>query len=500
MTATQDATAPWTAAFAAKEGLTGAEAGDPRLAPLRREALDAFHKTGFPTTHDEAWRFTSVAPIERISFAPAPPLPAAAAEAPIEAVRRAALGVTRGPRLVFLDGRFSEGLSTLALDGVSPAFDRAASHGLLPSGARLVTLREALASDRGRPFVVAHLARHAAFADAPFAALNTAFLDDGAFLHIPDGVNVDEPILLAFLSTEGALPTVSHPRVLVIAGAGSSATIVETYGSLPYDTQDLLRLRRGALDRQVPAPAFLQAAGATLGKYFTNAVTEIVLGEDAAVEHLKLQLEAPGALHVATVAAHLARGSRYTSRSFSVGGALARNDVVAVLDGEGAECTLDGLYLASGTQHVDNHTTIDHARPHGTSRETYKGIMSGRARGVFDGRIIVRADAQKTDSRQVNRNLLLSDAALINTKPQLEINADDVKCAHAATIGRLDEAALFYLRSRGIGHDQARALLIEAFAGEVVGRIGIEAIRTRLSAMVHALATTGEALGIEEAA
>jgi len=171
-----------------------------------------------------------------------------------------------------------------------------------------------------------------------------------------------------------------------------------------------------------------------------------------------------------------------------------------VLDGEGAECTFDGLFLAAGTQHIDNHTTIDHARPHGTSREIYKGILGGSARGVFDGKIIVRADAQKTDSRQVNRNLLLSDAALINTKPQLEINADDVKCAHAATIGRLDEASLFYLRSRGIGHHQARALLIEAFAGEVVGRIALDPLRARIGAMVHAMAVSEAGSGLGEAA
>jgi Fe-S cluster assembly protein SufD len=428
----------------------------PWLSTARAAALASFRADGFPSRHDEDWRFTSLDPIERAMYARPPVAPADGAAQ--LAAEHAAMGVVSGPRLVFLNGRWAPELSSTAG---------------LPSGARLTGLRDAFAGSAS--LLETHLGREALVDKRPFAALNSALWEDGACLHLAAGTVVPEPIVLVFLTSPG-VDALTSPRVLIVADKGSQATIVECYGPL-------------AVEGRAPE-----------GGYFTNAVTELILGEGAIVDHVKLQLESLDAFHLATTTARLARNSRYVSRSVSAGGALVRNDLVAVLDGEGAECTLDGIFLASGAQHIDNHTTIDHAKPHGTSRETYKGILGGRARGVFDGKIIVRADAQKTDSRQVNRNLLLSDAALINTKPQLEIYADDVKCAHAATIGRLDEASLFYLRSRGIGYEQARALLIEAFAGEVVGRMPLTPLRLRIAGMVHALAATEAASGIGEAA
>ena len=247
---------------------------------------------------------------------------------------------------------------------------------------------------------------------------------------------------------------VTHPRTLIVAEAGSRATIVESY------------------------------VGTGRGVYFTNAVTEMILGEGAVIEHYKIQTETLESYHVAVSDARLARDSALTSYSVSIGGALVRNDLNALLDAEGADCTLNGLFLAGDAQLVDNHTTIDHAKPRCTSRELYKGVLDGRSRGVFDGRIIVRQDAQKTDARQTNRNLLLSEEALIDTKPQLEILNDDVKCSHAATIGRLDENALFYLRSRGIDHRSARDMLMRAFASDVLAGVRIASLRSGLEAAV----------------
>jgi len=432
------------------------QGGAPWLSSLRAGALDSFRAAGFPTRDDEQWRFTSLEPVERATYALAPG--AKADEAAARAVVETTLGLEPGPRLVFLNGRLCASLSSI--DG-------------LPPGARLAGMRDILGRDGA--VLQKHLGRPAAAGRSPFTALNSGLWEDGAVLHLDARTIVAEPISIVFLTSSDAAALTS-PRVLIVAEEGAQATILECYGPLGADRH------------------------ASLAAYFTNAVTEVVVEAGAVVDHVKLQLESPAALHLATTAARIARDGRYMSRSVSAGGALVRNDLVTVLDGEGAECTLDGLFLATGTQHIDNHTTIDHAKPHGTSRETYKGILGGRARGVFDGRIIVRADAQKTDSRQVNRNLLLSDAALINTKPQLEINADDVKCAHAATIGRLDEAALFYLRSRGMGHEQARALLIEAFAGEVVGRIAQAPLRNGIERLVHAVAVSGSKARIGEAA
>jgi Fe-S cluster assembly protein SufD len=288
-----------------------------------------------------------------------------------------------------------------------------------------------------------HLAQYADQTN-PFAALNTAFFHEVAFFHVPRNAVLEQPIEITYEADgDGA----AHPRALIVVDANAQCTIVETYKG------------RGA--------------------YFTNAVTEIVAGEGAIVDHYKVTREAPEAHHVATLQAVLGRSTNFKSHSISLGGALVRNDAGAVLS-EGTEATLNGLYIVNGTQHVDNHTTIDHAQPHGTSHELYKGILDGKASAVFNGRILVRKDAQKTDSKQTNKNLVLSDEAVINTKPELQIFADDVRCTHGATIGQLDAESLFYLQSRGIGREDARNLLTYAFAQDIVNRIQVQSLRDSL--------------------
>ena len=266
----------------------------------------------------------------------------------------------------------------------------------------------------------------------------------------------DLPVQLVFLSTVTPSPAISAPRVLVVLGRNSQARVIETFGSI----------------------------GPSRG--FTNAVTEVVVGDGAVVEHCRLQRESDSAFHIGHTAFHLGRSSRSSSHAFAFGGRIARHDAVAVLGDEGADCTLNGLYLAGGSQLIDNHTEIDHAAPHGTSHELYKGILGGRARGVFNGRIRVRPDAQKTDAKQTNKALLLSDEAQVNTKPQLEIFANDVRCTHGATVGQLSQEALFYLRTRGIGIDDARSLLVRAFAADVTSRVAIEPVRAELDRLLAA--------------
>ena len=271
---------------------------------------------------------------------------------------------------------------------------------------------------------------------------------------MPRGKDGEQPIHLLFVASSHGEPTVSHPRNLIIVGDNSQVAIVESY------------------------------VGLDGGVYFTNAVTEIVAGQNAVIDYYKLQQESAEAFHIATLAVHQDRSSNFTSHSISLGGALVRNDVKARLDAEGVECTLNGLYMASGHQLVDNHTSIDHAKPHCSSHELYKGVLDGKSKGVFSGKIIVRPDAQKTDAKQTNKNLLLSADSVIDTKPQLQIYADDVKCTHGATVGQLDKDAIFYLRSRGIGHEDARSLLTYAFANEIISRIKIPSVREQLNAAV----------------
>jgi Fe-S cluster assembly protein SufD len=402
------------------------------LRDARRSAAGAFGRMGIPTTRDEAWRVTNVAPIADTPFAPAPP----AAVSPEEAAGFLVPGLD-GPRLVFVDGRYAAALS---------------APGGLAGGLTVSTIADAL--ERSPASLEPWLARHADSGVHPFAALNTALFEDGALIVLAGNAVADRPIQVVFLSTAASAPAMSSPRVLVVLGRNSQATLIETFGSIG------------------PASSF------------TNAVTEAVVGDGAVLEHYRLQRESESAYHIGQTAFHLGRSSRSSSHAFAFGGRIARHDAVAVLGDEGADCTLNGLYLAGGHQVIDNHTDIDHARPHGTSHELYKGILGGRARGVFNGRIRVRPDAQKTDAKQTNKTLLLSDEAQINTKPQLEIFANDVKCTHGATVGQLSQEALFYLRSRGIGADDARSLLVGAFATDVISRVTLEPVRAALDRLL----------------
>jgi len=407
------------------------------LRRLRQEAAEYFAETGFPTTRNEEWKYTNVAPLLAVPFEPA----AEGASLGEEALKPALLDDAEAARLVFVNGRFAETLSSL--QG-------------LPSG----VVAGSLASALGEAGVEEHLGQIAAHREHPFAALNTAFLQDGAYLRVSKGTVLEKPVHLLFLSASGARPGVSHPRALVVAERDTQFRLVESYFGLPG------RLPGGA--------------------HFSNAVTEILAGENAMLELVKLQEENAASFHTALLAVRQERGSNVFACSISLQGALVRNDVSAVLAAEGAECTLDGLYLAAGREHVDNHTAIDHASPHCASRQLYKGILDGHAAGVFNGKILVRKDAQKTNAVQSNKNLLLSGDAQINTKPQLEIFADDVRCTHGATIGQIDPEAVFYLRSRGIGPEEARRLLTRAFAAEILERVRVPGVRERVEQALRA--------------
>jgi Fe-S cluster assembly protein SufD len=405
-------------------------AGPEWLEARRRAAIRRFAEVGFPTTRDEEYRFTNVSPIAATAFGH-----------PVEStVDRPAIaehlyGSAAAAELVFVNGRFSAPLSTVHQ---------------LPAGA----IAESLASARSNAAV--EIATIASDRDTAFTALNTAFFEDGAVLSIPRGVALDAPINVVFVSTGTPEPTASYPRVLIVAGEQSQAQVVETH------------------------------VGLGGGVHFSCAVTEVIAGPGSRLEHYRVQVERPDGYHYCRLQVRAARAATFLSHAFSLGGAIVRNDLGAVLGGEGIDCTLNGLYLADGETLVDNHTTIDHAQPHCGSHEVYKGILGGRARGIFNGKIIVRQDAQKTDAKQTNKALLLSGQAQINTKPQLEIFADDVKCTHGATVGQLDPDALFYLQTRGVAKADARALLIRGFAGDIVNRVRFEPLRERLDAWVLA--------------
>ena len=405
-------------------------AGAPWLARLRRDALDRFAASGIPTRREEEWKYTSLAALEKVAFS-ARTNGSERQVAPVEVAALAFHGM-EGHRLVFVDGRYVPALS---------------QPGRLPAGATLAPLAERLAE--------APAALEPFLAPAPgatvFSDLNTAFMSDGLYLRLARGTVVADPIHVIFIATADG--RMVHPRNLVVAAPGACATIIEHYAG--GDAQ-----------------------------YFTNAVTHIVEAEGASIEHYRMQQEGPHAVHVGAVHASQARGSRLHSRSIALGGALARADITTSFDGEGCEADLDGLYVAGGKQHVDHHTRVDHARPHGTSREHYRGVLDGTARAVFNGKVIVHPGAQKTDARQSNHNLLLSRGAEIDTKPQLEIYADDVKCTHGATVGQLDAGQLFYLRSRGVDEASARALLTHAFARAVIDRMSLAPVRARLERLL----------------
>ena len=423
MTQVAEKLQPWIAAV--EQRPTGA----PRwLQDQRDRAASRFVALGFPTVRDEDWRFTNVAPIAATEFHPAGDVAVAKPELDVLPFGTAQF------RITILNGRFSAEHSRLQN---------------LPTGVRAGSLAAAMTGHSD--VVPRYYGQLADFHGHSFVALNTALAADGAYLYIPDGAVIEAPIEILFLAVgDSASPAMTQARTLIVAGERSQARIVETYAALRS------------------------------GTYFTNAVTEVVAGDGAVIDHYKVQQEGLDAFHVATMQLNAQRSANVSSHSFSLGGRLVRNDVNAVLDGEGAEVTLNGLYLADGDRLIDNHTSIDHAKAHCPSHEIYKGILGGKARAIFNGKIIVRQDAQKTDAKQTNRALLLSDNASINTKPQLEIFADDVKCTHGAAIGQLDEEAIFYLRTRGLTYFEARDLLIHAFAGEVIDRVKIEDLRRGL--------------------
>jgi Fe-S cluster assembly protein SufD len=402
--------------------------GQPWLDELRKAGIARFDEVGFPDGKQEEWRFTSVAPVAKVPFKLAARVDDATVE---EAVR--SFGFTRGAltELVFVNGHFAPKLSKL---------------GRLPRGATVRSLGEALADE---PQIEPHLGRLASIEANPFVALNTSFIREGAYIHLSRGTAVEGPIHLLFISTVAGEVIVSHPRVLVVAEDNVEATIVESY------------VGRG-------------------GQYFTNAVTEIVAGKDCRIDHCKLQQESLDAFHVATMQVQLNRTSSFVSHSATIGGRLTRNDLSVVMNGDGAEATLNGLVLIGGNQHCDNHTLLDHARPNCPSHELYKHVLDGKASGVFKGKILVRQPAQKTDSKQTSRSLLLSDDAQMNSQPALEIYADDVKCTHGSTTGPVDEDMLFYLRSRGVSYEAARHLLTYAFAADITRRIRVAPVRERL--------------------
>jgi Fe-S cluster assembly protein SufD len=411
-------------------------AGQPKwLSGLRHAGMVTFSELGFPTLRDEDWRFTNVAPITALPFGPARPVAVNGAESNI--LDQAAFSALPGCRLVFVNGFFAPKLSR------TPP---------VPNGVTAGSLSAALARDAA--LLEKHLGKYARTSDNAFAALNQAFFTDGAFIHVPDGVAIAEPIQVVYISSPKQIGETMQPRNLIIAGANSKVTVVESYLS----------------------------AGDTVS--FTNAVTEMVAGQNAAVEHIKLQDETANAFHMATIAGEFGRASNVNVHSFALGSKLSRNNIRVKLAGEGLECILNGLYLTRNDQLADHHMIVEHAQPHCASHEYFNGILDDRSKGVFHGRIYVHPIAQKTDAKQTNKNLLLSDDATADTKPQLEIYADDVKCTHGATVGQLNPESIFYLRARGIPEATARRMLIHAFAGEIVERIQCAPVREELDRLV----------------
>jgi Fe-S cluster assembly protein SufD len=417
------------AAFAKGDAAPG-----PAWLKSRREAAGAqAAAAGFPTTDDEEWRFTRVAPLLKL---PLHPVNAPSRRLTREEIAPYTFGLDCW-RLVFVDGHFCAELSSLPEPG-----------GSIQGG----SLRAALTG--GAAELERHLTRGASDEANVFTALNTAFFQDGALLIAAPGKVIDRPVHLLFLAATTEAGATSHVRNLIVAGERSELKVLETYASLAD------------------------------GQTFTNAVTELVIGDEAHLDHCKIQEEGRRSFHIATVAAQQGRHSHWTSHSISTGAQLARHQIQTLFQAEGGNCLLNGLYLAHGDQRVDHHTVVDHAQPRCESHEFYHGVLSGRAQGVFNGKIFVRQDAQKTNAKQTNRNLLLSESAVIDTKPQLEIFADDVKCTHGATVGQIDEEAVFYLRARGIGLERARQIMVRAFASDVVGRIPLEPVRSYLNQML----------------
>ena len=412
--------------------LERAQAEDPAwLRDLRGQALDRFSELGMPTARrgNEKWKYTNVGPIAQADFGLAADVTGNGVAQ--SDVARVAPWQEDWTNLVFLDGRYSAALSTPMSDGLQVA-----------------SLADALRTNEEA--VKSHLAHYASVDDDGFTALNTAFLGDGAFVLVPEGKRMERPINLVFVSTAHGEPTVSYPRVLVVAERESQATVIESY------------------------------VGLSDGSYFTNAVAEMVVGDGAEVDHYRLLSESDQAFHIGGARVRLGDNSRFTSSIFERKVGLGRYDLYVLMDGPGSSCTLNGLYMTSGTQHVDNYINVDHVKPYATSRLLYKGILDGKSRAVFGGTVWVREGAIKTDSMQSDKNLVLSPDAEIDSKPALFIYADDVKCGHGATAGNIDQDTVFYMRSRGVDLETASRLLIYGFASEIIDTVQVDDLRTYL--------------------
>ena len=407
-----------------------------RSAELRETGMDRFATLGFPTTKQEEWRLTSVAAIAETRFT-LPHAPRSGAPSAKE-IRGHEVCEAGRHLLVFVNGRFSGALSSVKG---------------LPEGVIVGSLADVMRTHSD--LVRAQLGRHATGEGRPFTALNTAFLSDGGFVYVPAGVHMPEPVQFLYLTVPGSQPIVSHPRSLVVAERTARCAVVESYACFGD------------------------------GVYLTNAVTEIVAGDGARVDCYRVQRESLQAYHVGTTATRQGRDSTVHVHPVTFGAALARHDINVVLDGENGLALLNGLYVLGGRQHADHHTTIDHAKPHCESHEYFNGVLDEQSHGVFNGRIIVRPGAQRTDSKQTNNNLALSEEARADSQPQLEIYADDVKCTHGATLGPIDEQAMFYLKSRGVPAAQARSLLTYGFGAEIIERMGIAPLQAQLDRWVR---------------
>jgi Fe-S cluster assembly protein SufD len=404
------------------------------LKSIREEGISKFAELGFPTTRDEDWRFTNVAPIARATFEISrngyiDPSPEDLAKFMFE-------GKTSGT-LVFINGVYAPELSKTES---------------LPEGVVVSNLAQALIQNED--LVKKHLAKYADIKEEAFTALNNAFFEDGGFIYIPRGTILENPVHLLYISVSGDKPRVTSPRNLIIAEDNAQANVVEQYVSLEESV------------------------------YFSNVVTELIVGENSTIGHYLIECESKKSFNVSTLRAQQDRHSNIRSHSVLLGGAIVRNNIHPVLGGEGCDSLINGLFMSTGRQHMDNYMKVEHVSPHSDSRQFYNGVLDGRSRGVFHGRIIVHEDAQKTDAKQTNLNLLLSDHAQIDTKPQLEIYADDVKCTHGATIGQIDEDAIFYLRSRGISREASRDIILNAFTNQTLDSMNVESVRNYCSALV----------------
>jgi Fe-S cluster assembly protein SufD len=395
------------------------------LERLRQKGMDDFLALGFPTTRLENWKYTNVAPIRRMTFEPA-------VDRPLPSIPEFEAA---SPRLVFVNGRFVPGLS--AVDARLNKF-------------HMLPISEALRDPERRLVIEKHLGRYTKTSDHAFAAWNTAFFTEGVYIEVPRGLVCEQPVHLVFIAAGDGAPWACHTRNLIVVHEDSQITFIEKF------------------------------YGLTASVYLTNTVTEIAAAPGAVISCYKIEREFSQGLHVAVVDARLERDASLTSYSISLGGALVRNDLNVLLDGEGAHCTLNGLFVVDGQRLVDNHTRIEHLRPHASSRELYKGVLAGNAEGVFNGSIAVHENAAKTDAVQYSKNLLLSRQAQINTKPQLEIRNNDVRCFHGATIGQVDTDAVFYLKTRGIAEEDAKRILVRAFAGEIIDAIRVSTMRDQL--------------------